>query len=232
MTSTEKQGVAIYPALIEAMLFVAEEPITIANLAKVLEIKTAQVNQILKNMTTDYNSEQRGINLQIGPDGVQFITSPKTASTIEYFLGLEANRRLSTAALETLAIIAYRQPVTRHIIDTIRGVDSGASITTLRNRNLIDIKGRAPGPGRPALFVTTQRFLEHFGLTNPNELPSLPQTVENILKETESQGTLEFSEDAKVLNNEKENIEISNNIDDLSEIVENFATTQSETNLD
>ena len=172
MISTEKHDENNYPALIEAILFVAEEPITILNLAKVLEIKPSQINKILDIMIEDYNSEKKGINLQIGPDGVQFVTSPTTASIIEYFLGLEANRRLSTAALETLAIIAYRQPVTRHIIDTIRGVDSGGAIATLRNRNLIEIKGRAPGPGRPALFATTQRFLEHFGLTNPNELPA------------------------------------------------------------
>ena len=152
------------------------------------------------------------------------MTSPNTASIIEYFLGLEANRRLSTAALETLAIIAYRQPVTRHIIDTIRGVDSGGSIATLRNRNLIEIKGRAPGPGRPALFATTQRFLEHFGLTNPNELPALPQTVENVLKESESQGTLELIKD--------DSIEISSNVSDLSEVVESFVTTQPKVNLD
>ncbi|MCH2657868.1 MAG: SMC-Scp complex subunit ScpB [Dehalococcoidia bacterium] len=232
MISTEKQEENYYPALIEAVLFVAEEPITISNLAKVLEINTSQVNKVLQNMSDDYNSEKRGINLQIGPDGVQFVTSPNTASIIEYFLGLEANRRLSTAALETLAIIAYRQPVTRHIIDTIRGVDSGASITTLRNRNLIEIKGRAPGPGRPALFVTTQRFLEHFGLTNPNELPTLPQTVENVLKETQSQGTLEFDEEETTANSEKESIEISSSISDLSEVVENFVTTQSEKNVD
>ena len=93
-------------------------------------------------------------------------------------------------------------------------------------------KGRAPGPGRPALFVTTQRFLEHFGLTNPNELPTLPQTVENVLKETQSQGTLEFDEEETTANSEKESIEISSSISDLSEVVENFATTQSEKNVD
>ena len=224
MISTEKHDENDYPALIEAVLFVAEEPITISNLAKVLEIKPSHVNKILENMTDDYNSERRGINLQIGPEGVQFVTSPNTSSIIEYFLGLEANRRLSTAALETLAIIAYRQPVTRHIIDTIRGVASGASITTLRNRNLIEIKGRAPGPGRPTLFATTQRFLEHFGLNNPDELPTLPQTVETVLKESESQGTLEFIKE--------EAIEISSNVSDLSEVVENFATTQPETSSD
>ena len=141
MISTEKHDENNYPALIEAILFVAEEPITILNLAKVLEIKPSQINKILDIMIEDYNSEKKGINLQIGPDGVQFVTSPNTASIIEYFLGLEANRRLSTAALETLAIIAYRQPVTRHIIDTIRGVDSVGAIATLRNRNLIEIKG-------------------------------------------------------------------------------------------
>jgi len=224
MISTEKHDENDYPALIEAVLFVAEEPITISNLAKVLEIKPSHVNKILESMADDYNSEKRGINLQIGPEGVQFVTSPNTSSIIEYFLGLEASRRLSTAALETLAIIAYRQPVTRHIIDTIRGVASGASITTLRNRNLIEIKGRAPGPGRPTLFATTQRFLEHFGLNNPNELPTLPQTVENVLKENESQGTLEFIKE--------ETIEISSNVSDLSEVVGNFATTQPETSSD
>jgi segregation and condensation protein B len=118
------------------------------------------------------------VRLQRGPDGAQLVTAPESAAHVEYFLGMEAARRLSTAALETLAIVAYRQPVTRGTIETIRGVSSDAAVATLRARGLIAEGGRAEGPGRPVLWVTTQRFLHHFGLERPSDLPPLPADIE------------------------------------------------------
>jgi hypothetical protein len=105
------------------------------------------------------------------------VTAPAAASYIEQFLGLESARKLSSASLETLAIIAYRQPVTRAMLEAIRGVNCDGAVDTLRARGLVDVAGRADGPGRPALFATTQKFLEYFGLERPEDLPALPPEV-------------------------------------------------------
>ena len=164
--------------LLEALLFVADEPVTPAALARALDLTPREVRRGLDDLADALREEQRGVRLQQGPDGAQLVTAPEVASTVEVFLGLEANRRLSNAALETLAIIAYRQPVTRHVIEQIRGVNSDGAVATLRARGLIEGIGRAPGPGRPLLFSTTQRFLEHFGLERPDQLPPLPDDVE------------------------------------------------------
>jgi len=164
--------------LLEALLFVADEPIAPSALGRALDRTPRQIRRGLDDLADALREENRGVRLQQGPDGAQLVTAPEAANVVELFLGLEANRRLSNAALETLAIVAYRQPVTRHIIEQIRGVSSDGAVSTLRARGLIEGIGRAPGPGRPLLFSTTQRFLEHFGLERPDELPPLPDDVE------------------------------------------------------
>ncbi|MDA0351380.1 MAG: SMC-Scp complex subunit ScpB [Chloroflexi bacterium] len=166
------------PRMLEAILFVADDPVATSELGRALELTPRQIRRGLDDLADKLREAGHGIRLQQGPDGAQLVTAPEMAATVELFLGLEANRRLSSAALETLAIIAYRQPVTRHAIDQIRGVNSDGAIATLRARGLIEGVGRAPGPGRPLLFSTTQRFLEHFGLERPDQLPPLPDDVE------------------------------------------------------
>ncbi|HJM74379.1 MAG TPA: SMC-Scp complex subunit ScpB [Dehalococcoidia bacterium] len=161
----------VLPAVIEALLFVSEDPVPAASLARTLDAPRKAVDRALDVVAESL--AERGVRLQIGPDGAQIVTSPETSRWVQYFLGLEAQRRLSNAALETLAIIAYQQPVTRATIESIRGVNSDGSVATLRARGLVDDAGRAPGPGRAALFVTTQRFLEHFGLERPQDMPAL-----------------------------------------------------------
>ena len=161
------------PALIEALLFVSDGPVEASALAQALGVSRRRVEQALEPLAGSLAGH--GVRLQIGPQGVQLVTAPEAAAHVEYFLGLEAKRRLSPAALETLAIVAYRQPVTRAIVESIRGVNSDAAIATLRSRELIAEGGRAPGPGRATLFVTTQRFLEHFGLERPDQLPALDE---------------------------------------------------------
>ncbi len=160
------------PALIEALLFVADGPVEASTLARALNVSPRRLERALEPLAESLAN--RGTRLQTGPEGVQLVTAPETALYVEYFLGLEARRRLSNAALETLAVVAYGQPVTRATVESIRGVNSDAPIATLRTRGLIAEGGRAPGPGRPLLFVTTQRFLEHFGLERPEDLPQLP----------------------------------------------------------
>jgi segregation and condensation protein B len=163
------------PYLIEALLFVSDGPSDEGALARALGLSRREVRAGLDSLGESLR--ERGIRLQRGPDGIQLVTAPDTSTYIEQFLGLEAGRRLSAAALETLAIIAYRQPVTRGTLEAIRGVNCDGAIDTLRNRGLIDIAGRADGPGRPALFATTQKFLEYFGLEKPEDLPPLPADI-------------------------------------------------------
>ena len=164
------------PTLLEALLFVADGPVAEAAFARTLGVTPGKVRQGL-NEVRDH-LEGRGIRVQSGPEGVQLITAPDAAAVVEHFLGLESSRRLSTAALETLAVIAYRQPVTRAAIEAIRGTSSDGVLATLRARGLVERVGRADGPGRPGLYGTTQRFLEHFGLEQADHLPGLEELAE------------------------------------------------------
>ena len=186
------------PSVLEALLFVADEPIAASALGRALDLKPPQVRRGLDELAEALRDGARGVRLQQGPDGAQLVTAPEVATTVEHFLGLEANRRLSNAALETLAIVAYRQPVTRHVIDQIRGVSSDGAIATLRTRGLIEGIGRAPGPGRPLLFSTTQRFLEHFGLERPDELPPLPEDVRLAAEAQGAQLALEAAVEGEI----------------------------------
>ncbi|MCY3655971.1 MAG: SMC-Scp complex subunit ScpB [Chloroflexi bacterium] len=164
------------PALLEALLFVADGPVAEAALARTLGVTPGKVRRALNEVREDLDG--RGIRVQQGPEGVQFITAPEAAAAVEHFLGLESSRRLSTAALETLAVIAYRQPVTRGAIEAIRGTSSDGVLATLRARGLVERVGRAEGPGRPGIYATTQRFLEHFGLERADHLPGLDELAE------------------------------------------------------
>jgi segregation and condensation protein B len=159
------------PALIESILFVADEPVETSTLAKALRRPKNEVEAALEELEEHY--EGRGVRLQRSNGLVQMVSAPESGPYIERFLGEESKQRLSTAALESLAIVAYRQPVTRAAVEQIRGVNSDGPIASLIARGLIEEVGRAPGPGRPFLLGTTMRFLEHFGLKNPADLPPL-----------------------------------------------------------
>ena len=118
---------------------------------------------------------QRGVRIQRSGDLVQMATAPDAARYVENFLNMDHHQRLSTAGLETLAIVAYKQPITRAGIEAIRGVNSDGAVATLLARDLIEEVGQGRTPGRPVLFGTTVRFLEHFGLERPEDLPPLPE---------------------------------------------------------
>lgn len=179
------------PLLLEALLFVADHPVEEAYLARALEVSPQRVTRALDELGDSLREAGRGIRVQRGPEGVLLVSAPEAAGPVERFLGLELSRRLSTAALETLAIIAYRQPVTRGQIDGVRGVSSDGAVQTLRARGLIEPAGYANGPGRPTLFRTTQRFLQHFGLERTGQLPPLPEEVDLPLSEIGAQLGLE-----------------------------------------
>jgi segregation and condensation protein B len=156
---------------LEAMLFVAAEPVPTAQLAAALDVASSVVERGLNELDASLSS--RGLRLQRHAGRVQLTTAPELAELIERFLGLEATSHLSRAALETLAIIAYQQPVTRPQIDSIRGVNSDSMMKSLLNKGLILESGRADGPGRPILYSTTPEFLQHFGLNSILEMPPL-----------------------------------------------------------
>jgi segregation and condensation protein B len=136
------------------------------------------VEKGLAELQVRYN--QGGLRLQRHQGRVQLTTAPEAAQLVERFLGLEATSRLSRAALETLAMIAYQQPVTRPQIDAVRGVNSDGVLKSLLNKGLIQEAGRAERPGRPILYSTTPDFLQHFGLNSLEELPPLQDTVGEI----------------------------------------------------
>ena len=161
------------PLVLESLLLVAENPPTISQLAQVTHLPADTIEQTLAAM--ERANATRGIRVQRHGSTVRLVSAPEAAPYVERFLGLERPNRLSKAALETLAIIAYRQPITRPGLEAVRGVSCDGPLGTLRARELIEPAGQLDTPGRPNLWVTTPRFLEHFGLHGINDLPPLPE---------------------------------------------------------
>lgn len=159
------------PALIEGLLFVAAEPVSTQQLSAALDLGIGVVEKGLTELEEQLST--RGLRLQRHAGRVQLTTAPELADPVERLLGLEATSRISRAALETLAIIAYQQPVTRPAVDAVRGVNSDGVIKSLLSKGLLQEVGRSEGPGRPILYGTTPEFLQHFGLNTLSELPPL-----------------------------------------------------------
>lgn len=171
MSESENQNPLDLTSSLEALLFVSPEPVLPSQLGQVLDVSLAAVEQGLKEL--DGELRTRGLRLQRHAGRVELTTAPEAAELVERFLGLEATSRLSRAALETLAIIAYQQPVTRPQVDAVRGVNSEAVMKSLLGKGLIQEVGRTEGPGRPILYGTSLEFLQHFGLNSLMELPPL-----------------------------------------------------------
>lgn len=171
MNAESNQRSLSLAALVESLLFVAEGPVELRHLAAALEVSISDIENALADLEQSYHS--RGLRLQRARGRVQLTTAPQAAPYIERFLGQGNKSRLSLAALETLAIIAYRQPITRPEIEAIRGVNSDGVIRTLLSKGLIEEVARAEGPGRPIQYGTTFAFLQHFGLTSLQDLPPL-----------------------------------------------------------
>ena len=157
-------------ALLEALLFVAERPLTRREIAAVAGVDRATVDARLGDL--EVSLAGRGIRLVLSGDRVELVTAPDAGALIARYVGADAIR-LSPAALETLAIVAYRQPVTKSAVERIRGVDSDYTIRSLMHRRLVVELGRSAAPGRPFLYGTGFDFLERFGLTSLEELPPL-----------------------------------------------------------
>jgi segregation and condensation protein B len=169
------------PAALESLLFVADKPVEPAQLARALKLSAEQVEAGLVQLAQELVNGHRGLRLQVQGNRVRLVSRPDAARAIEEFLHLDLSTRLSGPALETLAVVAYRQPVTRAQIEAVRGVDCGAVMRTLMQRGLVEEVGRLEGVGRPYLYGITEHFMHHFGLTALSDLPPLPEAEHELL---------------------------------------------------
>lgn len=160
--------------VIEAILFSSDKPIIIEQIRGVFqELEPAKIRSLLEELKSEYENQDRGIRLVEVAGGFQMVTSPKFVDFLKKFYRVQKKEKLSRQALETLAIIAYKQPVTKLQIQSIRGVDVDGMVSTLKNSGMIRIAGRRKAPGRPFLYATTRQFLEYFGLKSLDELPKI-----------------------------------------------------------
>lgn len=156
--------------VLEALLFAASEPLSLHRLGKILGISPGAVAELISELNGEYEATGRAFRIEHIAQGYQLYTLPRYGNWIR-LLTPSRDQRLSKASLETLAIIAYNQPISRPQIEAIRGVDSLAPIATLLSRRLIQTRGRASSPGRPILYSTSREFLRYFGLADLSELP-------------------------------------------------------------
>jgi segregation and condensation protein B len=162
--------------LIEALLFVADGPVSLDDLAKAVESDAESVAQAVQRLAE--SCAERGVRVVRAGTRAQMVTSPAASAAIERYLGVSAAGKLSPAAMETLAIIAYRQPITRAQIDATRGVNSDGVLRTLLAKTLIAPVGRMEQAGRPVLYGTTFEFMQYFGIQSLAELPTLPELAD------------------------------------------------------
>lgn len=163
----------VYFSIIESLLFASGDPLKDKEIASIIECDLETTRNLLEMLKYSYESEERGIMLITLNDEYQLVTKAINTNYVQKLLKINTRQSLSQAALETLAIIAYKQPITRINIDEIRGVKSDRAVLTLTEKGLIKEVGRLEVPGRPVLFATTDKFLLHFGLENLEQMPAL-----------------------------------------------------------
>ncbi len=169
--------------VIEAILFVAGEPVEVHELQRALDVTEDETWQAIAALDSDYSYHRRGICLKKFGNHVQLSTRADYAPYVERLLQPIQKQSLSQSAMETLAVIAYRQPVTKLEIEAIRGVKCDYSVQSLMNKNLIDVVGRKETLGRPMLYGTTDFFLSHFGLSALSDLPAPPEKEQREAEE-------------------------------------------------
>lgn len=168
-------------SVIEAVIFAADGPVSVDQLARVVdELDRDSIAQLIRELQQEYDSARRSFQIIEIANGFQMCTRNEYASWIKKFYTTEISTRLSVSALEALAVIAYKQPVTRAEVEEIRGVNSDSVLRTLLERNLIKVIGRKQTPGKPMIYGTTMEFLIHFGLRDLSELPSVDE-IERML---------------------------------------------------
>lgn len=159
--------------IIESILFTSGDPVSAKEIGHILELDVRRVRKLMHNMYDCFNFERRGLQIVIVNDSYQLATRPEHSEYIEKYIGQERTQKLSQASLETLAVIAYQQPVTKAEIEAIRGVKCDYIVNTLVNRGFIQEVARKDTPGRPILYGTTDLFLRSFGLSSLDDLPPL-----------------------------------------------------------
>jgi segregation and condensation protein B len=169
--------------ILEALLFASDKPLSAEELREAFteNISLEEIRQSAELLKADYQAQGRGFQLAEIAGGYQLVTDPRFASYLKQFYQEREKKKLSQATLETLSIVAYRQPVTRADIEFIRGVNVDGALGTLLEKELVKVVGRKEVPGRPMLYGTTDRFLEHFGLNSVKDLPALPEFTEKDL---------------------------------------------------
>lgn len=183
---------AIYKSVIEALIFASDEPIKSIEIIRAIqgidgddtEITADDIENCVNELNTNFAEEKHSVQILRIADGYLFSTKQEYAKYLGYLSSEKSKRRLSQAALETLAIVAYKQPITKPEIESIRGVNSDYTINTLLEKNLIAISGRSESVGRPILYATTDEFLKYFGLNKISDLPK-PREIEEIMQDEE-----------------------------------------------
>ena len=164
--------------IIEALLFASPEPLTQAKVNGIFNPDTPNLKEVVIQLNEQYVHDDHAFEINQIAGGYQLVSRQEYEHFIRKMLNKSGRLALSSAALDSLAIIAYKQPIGRYEVEAIRGVDSSGVLKTLLNRNLIKIKGRDSGPGRPLLYQTTDKFLEHFGLNRLSDMPKLKEITE------------------------------------------------------
>ncbi|MBI9072167.1 MAG: SMC-Scp complex subunit ScpB [Melioribacteraceae bacterium] len=211
----------IYNSIIEALIFASDEPITASEIVKAIkstdgkdtQITTGNIDKVVDELNELYQAEDKAFSIKSIAEGFTFCTKPEYAKYIGYITVERSKRRLSQAAVETLSIIAYKQPLTKPELESIRGVNSDYIISTLLEKNLITIKGRAETIGRPILYGTTDEFLMYFGLNKITDLPK-PREIDEIMKDEDF-----LEQKRQIMMNEVEQVieDEVNNSEDRSE---------------
>lgn len=179
-----------YNSVIEALVFASDESISAAEILKAIKeidgedisLSTEDIDNCINELNEKYNAHDMSINIMKIAHGYVFATRPEVGKYVGFLSTEKSKRRLSQAALETLAIIAYKQPITKPELEAIRGVNSDYILNMLLEKNLITISGRSDSVGRPLLYGTTDEFLRYFGLFNLSDLPK-PREIEEIMKD-------------------------------------------------
>ena len=166
-------------SVLEALLFLSGELLLISAIKDVIELPEPEIKRVMEKLMAEYKNRNTGLLIVEIANGYQMVTNPQYADWVKKFRSIHISSKLSVPALETLAIMAYKQPIIRAEIEQLRGVNSDSAIRTLLERRLIKIMGRKEVPGRPFLYGTTREFLQYFGLKDLTELP----TLKNLIRE-------------------------------------------------
>ena len=233
---------------IESLIFTTAKAVTIKEIRQTLEshfdskFKEKEVSELLANLSEKYADDKYPFEIKEIAGGYQFMTKGTYYPLVSQYLRLESKKKLSKAALETLAIISYKQPITKSVMESIRGVNCDYSVTKLLEKELIMISGRADGPGRPLLYGTTEKFMNHFGLKSLKDLPKIkefempdnvvgvqsdevPIPSEALAEQKESDALVEQLGQAQV-GKESSAFDLQDQEDDISKTAEDTAETQ------